>query len=441
MGNVDIVVDKLRVDKSRVRLAEVQVGDETGSISLRARDEQIDSLQKVSQEGGAIVLRNSSIELFQGKFLRLAVTKWGKISVYPDHVASTPDPPTTMNLEVDLSIVDLTCVPADMWMQRVSNSPPSDSATSQSHKPSTQSANPHQKQHYRGKGRGHDRRHSQQQSYQPQATMVPSRQDYGYKQMIGVTQGMPAPAASYAYPGTQYYSSYDDASIHSMQQKQSFEQQKQQISQQQLLYMQQQHFQLQRQMQQMERFLYNQSGTTMSQAPSDLVGDVHDLDAMNRAHMSTEQTESLQPHIDPHDISDNRSVSWSVTGDNMMTMEVPMSPQMNPHAASFAPHYPLPGKCYFHYKNYHNSQYNPHLFRLFVYKIWDQVCIKVNNNITCNHNNQTIQITSILPIILNLIIMMIGEMIRILQMNINRKKVVDLEGGLQRWYQPPLSLD
>ena len=336
MGYVDIVVDKLRVDKSRVRLAEVQVGDETGSISLRARDEQIDSLQKLSQEGGAIVLRNSSIELFQGKFLRLAVTKWGKISVYPDNVASTPDPPTTMNLEVDFSIVDLTCAPADMWLQRVSNSLQSESTTTQYHKPSIQSANPHQKQHYRGKSRGHDIRYSSQQIYQPQATKIPFRQDYGYNQMMGVTQGMSAPAASYAYPGTQYYTNYDDASIHSIHQKQSFEQQKQQISQ--LLHMQQQHYQLQRQMQQMERILYNQSGTSMSQAPSDLVSDVHDSDAMSKTHMSTDQ-------VDPHDLLDNRSVSWSGTGDNMMTMEVPMSPQMNPHAASFAPHYPLPGMC------------------------------------------------------------------------------------------------
>ena len=45
MGKVQVVVDKLRVDKSRVRLAEVQVGDETGSISLRARDSQIDELE------------------------------------------------------------------------------------------------------------------------------------------------------------------------------------------------------------------------------------------------------------------------------------------------------------------------------------------------------------------------------------------------------------
>jgi len=351
VGNVDIVVDKLRVDKSRVRLAEVQVGDETGSISLRARDEQIDALEKVSEEGGAIVLRNSSIELFQGKFLRLAVSKWGKINVYPDHVASTPNPPTTLNVDLDLSIVDLTRGPADMWLQAVSNSPTIESTT-QVNKPVTQSISHHQNQQYRKKGRGSDRRNIPQQAFQPHLTKIPTRQDYSYNQMMGITQGMTGNPISYAYPGAQYYSGYDDATIHSMHHKQRIEQQKQQISQQQLLYMQQQHYQLQRQMQQMERFLYNQSATqhqmdpsTMSQASGDMVNDVHhDADPLGRAHMTatSDQSDVRQSHVDSHDISDNRSISWSVTGDNMMTMEVPMSPQMNPHAASFAPHYQVP---------------------------------------------------------------------------------------------------
>ena len=47
-------MDKRRVDQSRVRLAEVEIGDETGTVSLRARDEQIDVLNEVSQHGGAV---------------------------------------------------------------------------------------------------------------------------------------------------------------------------------------------------------------------------------------------------------------------------------------------------------------------------------------------------------------------------------------------------
>jgi hypothetical protein len=83
VGKVDIVVDKFRVDGSRVLVAEVEVGDNSGTISLRARDEQIDLLKKVSADKGAVVLRNCTIELHQRKFLRLAVSKWGKMTAYP----------------------------------------------------------------------------------------------------------------------------------------------------------------------------------------------------------------------------------------------------------------------------------------------------------------------------------------------------------------------
>lgn len=83
VGKVELVVDKCRVDGSRVLVAEVEVGDETGSVSLRARDEQIGLLHQLSSDSGAIVLRNCTMELYQGKHLRLAVSKWGKMCVYP----------------------------------------------------------------------------------------------------------------------------------------------------------------------------------------------------------------------------------------------------------------------------------------------------------------------------------------------------------------------
>ncbi len=93
VGKVEIVVDKRRVDGSRVLVAEVEVGDDSGSISVRARDEQIDLLRQVSDNHGAVVLRNCSMELYLGKHLRLGVSKWGKLSVYPVSViprASAP---------------------------------------------------------------------------------------------------------------------------------------------------------------------------------------------------------------------------------------------------------------------------------------------------------------------------------------------------------------
>ncbi|KAL3778196.1 hypothetical protein ACHAW5_003962 [Stephanodiscus triporus] len=79
----NLLVDKRRVDGSRVLVAEVEVGDDSGSISLRARDDQIDLLRQISDNHGAVVLRNCTMELYLGKHLRLGVNKWGKLSVYP----------------------------------------------------------------------------------------------------------------------------------------------------------------------------------------------------------------------------------------------------------------------------------------------------------------------------------------------------------------------
>eukprot|EP00522_Entomoneis_paludosa_P013716 CAMPEP_0172441126 /NCGR_PEP_ID=MMETSP1065-20121228/1696_1 /TAXON_ID=265537 /ORGANISM="Amphiprora paludosa, Strain CCMP125" /LENGTH=536 /DNA_ID=CAMNT_0013190323 /DNA_START=194 /DNA_END=1804 /DNA_ORIENTATION=- len=114
VGSVQVVVDKFRVDGSRVRLAEVEVGDETGTVSLRARDDQIDLLTEISQRQGAVVLRNSTLELYQGKHIRLAVTKWGKLTPYPDQVASTPAPPSRMNNDRYFSLIDLSAVASEM---------------------------------------------------------------------------------------------------------------------------------------------------------------------------------------------------------------------------------------------------------------------------------------------------------------------------------------
>lgn len=68
------------------RIAEVVVGDETGIISLRARDHQVDFLlrgikQKEAQqeEDFVIVVRNAGVAMFKG-YMRLIVNKWGKLS-------------------------------------------------------------------------------------------------------------------------------------------------------------------------------------------------------------------------------------------------------------------------------------------------------------------------------------------------------------------------
>ena len=123
VGKINIVVDKSRVDRSRVRLAEVEIGDETGTVSLRARDDQIDLLERVSKcKPGAVVLRNCTLELYQGKHIRLAVTKWGKLSEYPDNVASTPGPPPTMNLDRNYSLIDLSLVASEIIEKKLKDS-------------------------------------------------------------------------------------------------------------------------------------------------------------------------------------------------------------------------------------------------------------------------------------------------------------------------------
>jgi hypothetical protein len=106
-------VDKFRVDGSRVRLAVVEVGDETGCVTLRARDNQIDTLHEVSTRSGAVVLRNCTLELYQGEHIRLAVTKWGKISSYPDNIYSTPAPPNMINYERNFSMINLSRIAGD----------------------------------------------------------------------------------------------------------------------------------------------------------------------------------------------------------------------------------------------------------------------------------------------------------------------------------------
>eukprot|EP01083_Nonionella_stella_P074040 200631_1 len=50
------------------------------------------------------------MELYQGKHLRLAVSKWGKMSVYPDGIESTPNPPSSMNQDLNFSLVDLNII-------------------------------------------------------------------------------------------------------------------------------------------------------------------------------------------------------------------------------------------------------------------------------------------------------------------------------------------
>lgn len=71
-------------------------------------------LQEIANRSGAVVLRNCTIELYQGKHIRLAVTKWGKMSAYPDQVRSTPPPPSKINRDRNFSMINLSLVASEM---------------------------------------------------------------------------------------------------------------------------------------------------------------------------------------------------------------------------------------------------------------------------------------------------------------------------------------
>lgn len=101
-------VEKKRYDGSVSRIAEVVLADETGSVTFTARNDQIDMFK----EGLVVVLRNSNADIYNG-FMRLNVTQWGKLSLHPDGVASTPPPPPSVNTENNISAVEYELVTVD----------------------------------------------------------------------------------------------------------------------------------------------------------------------------------------------------------------------------------------------------------------------------------------------------------------------------------------
>lgn len=70
------------------RIAEVAVGDETGIVTLRARNGQVDFLLQGLREAEeeekkpfVVVVRNAGVAMYKG-YMRLIVNKWGKLSRY-----------------------------------------------------------------------------------------------------------------------------------------------------------------------------------------------------------------------------------------------------------------------------------------------------------------------------------------------------------------------
>eukprot|EP00029_Vermamoeba_vermiformis_P005185 TRINITY_DN1731_c0_g1_i1.p2 TRINITY_DN1731_c0_g1~~TRINITY_DN1731_c0_g1_i1.p2 ORF type:complete len:141 (-),score=42.68 TRINITY_DN1731_c0_g1_i1:206-607(-) len=91
-----VVLDKTRVDGNKIRVAEVIIGDETASIILTARNEQIDLLKP----GSLVEVRNVKVEMFNDAFMRIVVDKWGKI------IPSSEPANFNVNLDNNLSSVE-----------------------------------------------------------------------------------------------------------------------------------------------------------------------------------------------------------------------------------------------------------------------------------------------------------------------------------------------
>lgn len=370
VGNVKVVVEKIRVDKSQVRLAECEVGDETGIASLRARDEQIMLLQEISNRKGAVVLRNCSIELFQGKFIRLSVSKWGKVASFPDGISSTPNPPSNINDTLHLSIVDVSAVIGDEWLESSSHSASRHStgrgnrdhgsSSDQSFRNRNQSQNTaHKKRIGSGPG-GYDR---QREAYNPNPMHSLGS---GHGQMNPHQNMMPGINSYYSqqmYPGNismhPYNFGYGHAPMHHMQ---YYDQQKQHED-----YMRHQDYTMQMQMQSMgmsyqpqqqqgrsaalgsPRLSHGQNVHREEQrsgdspAPEFSVGVVSNssppsVPSPDQMHTATAlRNDTISP---PDSGLSGDNASWS-----MMRLDAE-SPMMNPHAPVFTSSYlmPMPSK-------------------------------------------------------------------------------------------------
>jgi len=64
------------IEGTETKMIEAKVGDETGSVILRARAEQC----ALCEAGKSLIIRNAHVKMFKG-FVRVIVDKWGKLEV------------------------------------------------------------------------------------------------------------------------------------------------------------------------------------------------------------------------------------------------------------------------------------------------------------------------------------------------------------------------
>ena len=98
--SIEVVAERM-TDLGRIRRGEVSVGDETGSVILSARNEQIDMLVP----GSTVVVRQGRIDMFDG-YIRLRVDKFGTLKTHKEAAEdgeSLPRIPETIHLALNIS--------------------------------------------------------------------------------------------------------------------------------------------------------------------------------------------------------------------------------------------------------------------------------------------------------------------------------------------------
>ena len=76
--NVLVIAQRTYKDGTTVKVGEILVGDNTAKIIISARgEEQVHMLNTIDS---IVRIENAKIEMFEGKYMRLTVDKWGSMT-------------------------------------------------------------------------------------------------------------------------------------------------------------------------------------------------------------------------------------------------------------------------------------------------------------------------------------------------------------------------
>ena len=76
--NVLVIAQRTYKDGTTVKVGEILVGDNTAKIIISARGEE--QVQMLNTIDDIVRIENAKIEMFEGKYMRLTVDKWGSMT-------------------------------------------------------------------------------------------------------------------------------------------------------------------------------------------------------------------------------------------------------------------------------------------------------------------------------------------------------------------------